>query len=484
MHTTPLQTLIALGLALCPFPALAQDDAPAAVRVEADSSPTIRVEGERLTITFDGALPREFSLGCAPNAHGVAGGVLAVACDRRVRLVTLRDADEIAVTEDVRLEHSVVDIYARAGRLWIELDDGTAVAADAMTRAPAPEPEASPSASTGAPAEPDASLEIYGHVVDVRRDRSRATVDVGERDGLLPGARMALTSGEAEPVIAEVVAVSPTTAEVRYGFNEDVDDGAAARSTDQQVSASVWRFPEYRMAFRASGRAGLILGDLGFTASVDGAGTFRFGRAAFARVALRPTGASVAKGNVSDVEADTEPGRDFGFGGGYGLVGYEFGYGAAGIGLGFDQAFTEAEREWDPLTNTRWVSEPWRYGPRLSLPMMLRVGTEDGYHVEWTTLLTSRESRIRLHAFDARVQVPIGGAWLFAEGSGGIGTPGFHAALGVRYRMRGNGGPGTTLLLVAAGATGTTRQAPTQADGRFNNDRTGPAAQVGIETRL
>lgn len=452
-----------LGLLLVVLASTARaQDAPA----ESPPIEAARVEGDRLILPGD--LPRAITLPCTPTYHAAHGTRLYAACGARLLII---DVEGPTLVADRVLETPVSGVHQSGDRVWLELSDGRALAADSVgdaTLTPPPPPETAPppplEPTPTIPPPPSSNTSAWtqprpGRVLSLVD--GVAVVDLGRDDGLVVGRRVTFGSpdpgdpwGGTAQVVGVVDAVSPDRSRVQLGFGEQVEEGDEVRVTEAPPTARRAGPPRGARdwAVGATLRAFTPAQDLGLSLSVGAHVWRRLGRVGFAEAHLRPTGFSVAKGD------------DFGFGGGYVLFGIDMPLFAAGAGVGVEQILHE---------DFGFVDG---YRPAVTFPVRARFGSEDGVMFELTTLLGVVYSETQFLGVDVEMQAPIlRGSWLFVEGGGGR-LPYWNTHVGVRHRLGGNGEAGTTFLRAAAGVAGTTEKTPA----RF---RLGPSLSVGFESR-
>jgi len=493
-------------IAVCFLGALsASTGAAQAPSTPATSPFQVEVRGAALFVGAADSVPRRLALPCEPivqqqvvDANSIR---LYLACAQRVLVLDVATTG-VAIMDDVALRSAVRGSHEVSGQTWLELEDGSAQRIDApssasalaqptvtATAAPAapipsvPSP-AAPIPGVPSPAAPAAaSTAVTGRVSQLRPQDRAFVVNLGSADGLTPGMRIAVSSGDHEAADAHVVtgAVRSTTdhsALVSLAYDEQVAVGQRAEIADRVGRTASRRIGEwpYRLSIRGDLRPSLVLDGVGANLALEGEATLHQG-IGVVTLRLSSSGVSFAKRTVDASSYDGDTGADFGFGGGYVLGGVDLGFVAVSAGVGVTRLYEEEVGRYVSGTGSWVVVTPAGFTPALTFPLRLRIGREDSIHAEVTQIAGYERSRLRWLGVEARLLVPAGPVWIFGEGAGGR-MPAFHGTAGVRVPLSGNGGPGSVLLNVGAGAAGTTEQTEAQ------TTRVGPAVQVGLERRL
>jgi len=483
-------------IAICFFGALsASTGAAQAPSTPATSPFQVEVRGAALFVGAADSVPRRLALPCEPivqqqvvDANSIR---LYLACAQRVLVLDVATTG-VAIMDDVALRSAVRGSHEVSGQTWLELEDGSAQRIDASSSAsslaqPTVTATAAPAApipSVPSPAAPAAaSTAVTGRVSQLRPQDRAFVVNLGSADGLTPGMRIAVSSGDHEAADAHVVtgAVRSTTdhsALVSLAYDEQVAVGQRAEIADRVGRTASRRIGEwpYRLSIRGDLRPSLVLDGVGANLALEGEATLHQG-IGVVTLRLSSSGVSFAKRTVDASSYDGDTGADFGFGGGYVLGGVDLGFVAVSAGVGVTRLYEEEVTRYESGTGSRVVVTPAGSTPALTFPLRLRIGREDSIHAEVTQIAGYERSRLRWLGVEARLLVPAGPVWIFGEGAGGR-LPAFHGTAGVRVPLSGNGGPGSVLLNVGAGAAGTTEQTEAQ------TTRVGPAVQVGLERRL
>jgi hypothetical protein len=298
-------------------------------------------------------------------------------------------------------------------------------------------PVSTPQAAPAAP-ERAAEAERVGRVVEQRA--TVVVIDLGTQHGLAVGSRVAffaqreqqLVAGEKAAVVEDLVAVGAVTAvseghaEVRLGIGESVSDGAAARPTEQEITASRWLPPRtgglWSVAFTA--RPFLAIGALGFGTLSDLIVGYRFATSARLQLVLEPLAVGIADdGNVFSSAGN--------------LIGsYDRELFEIGLGAGWS-AVNEGARA---------------YG--LSIAQLARLGAEDGVYLTVRNTFILYDEEFRYGGTLGTLMVPIGErSWLFGRGGGG--QAGYnYGELGLRLLVTGRGLNDSLFLSASLGGGG------------------------------
>lgn len=449
-------------------------DTPAAGTAPSDADLAARATIDGLNLVVPGELPRRIALPCAPTFHASVGARLVVACQDRVITLAFR-AGQPELSADRRVGSPVTGSHLVAEELWLELSDGSAVAASTVAtpeplvaassvQQPTEIPPPPPTNTTPAvPRNATVPLEIArGQATEVTADT--VVIDVGEDQGLEVGMTVVFRSSEQDEagwasrqqVVGEVDAVQASRARVRIGWGEIVRVGDEAFPSSVGPTRRLAGPPQSDRAWtvRINLHTLVPTDNLGISLAVEGFARRRIRKIGFVGIHVRPTGFSVASGN------------NFGFGGGYIMAGVSTRLFGVGSGVGIESTFL----------NRFFGGSSGGYRPYVTFPTRLRIGSEDGVFWSLTTLIAFAEEQMQFLGVETEFQFPIvSGSWLFFEGSGGR-LPTWHTIMGVRHRLSGNGGPGSLLLRVGLGVAGITDFSP-------GGLLIGPSVSAGIEAR-
>jgi hypothetical protein len=295
------------------------------------------------------------------------------------------------------------------------------------------------------------ALGVKGSVIGV--DDLSATISVGARQGLTPGARILFVGRATQPdepfdkhtpdqVIGEVVNVTEDAALVALGMLESVSVGQHAEVTALRPSARriAPLRPPAMLIVEGGLRPFLPIRRVSVGAFADLAVTYLPSIPMFVRAELLPAGGRVGAG------------ADMGALGGLLSVGYDHRYVSIGLGVGvlLHRDFVEHTSNVDGGTYLGAAL------PRLQFAQLLRAGARDGLHLSVKTAFALASDRWRLASVTVSGQVPV--ATKVALNPRILVGPGagiFLAELGVRLLVRGDGGHGSLFVRPVAGVSGT-----------------------------
>jgi hypothetical protein len=405
-------------------------------------------------------------------------------------VVRFEETGKPKLVETRGLSGDVVGLFREDGRIWVKVSrleaypvDETPVVGPKPAAAPLPAPAAPASPPPPAPlpppqAAPPPPPQYEGRVVEVLP--GEVVVSLGTEHGLDVGQRVELSEESAEVVgggersrrrsplaVGVVNSVSPRFSRVKLGLNERVPLGATARSTVGPPTRSatappraggIWEVDVMLRPFLALERLGG-----GFLAST--ALGYRFESNLHLEARVDPFGLGDAEGEDSAAPLTALL-----------LFAYDQHLFEIGLGLG-GQTVNAVPFGGDPGSGTL-VSQ------------VLRLGAEDGLHLDLRSDIVLFHSRFSFSGLTGEGQIPVGTAsWLLFRGAGGNAGYGY-GELGLRVLLRGNGDEGSTFLTVAAGGavvfkSQSCRELPSgfSCDGN-DTSASGPMAGVGATWRF
>jgi hypothetical protein len=295
------------------------------------------------------------------------------------------------------------------------------------------------------------ALGVKGSVIGVHD--LQATISVGARQGITPGARILFVAQPTRPdepfdkhapdqVIGEVVNVTEDAALVALGMLESVSVGQSVEVTALRPSARriAPLRPPAMLILEGGLRPFLPIRRVSVGAFADLAVTYLPSIPMFVRAELLPAGGRVGAG------------ADMGALGGLLSVGYDHRYVGIGLGVGvlLHRDFVEVPGDIDGAMRLGAVR------PRLQFAQLLRAGARDGLHLSVKTAFALASERWRLASVTVAGQVPVATkVALNPRIMVGPGAGIFLAELGVRLLVRGDGGHGSLFVRPVAGVAGT-----------------------------
>ncbi len=316
---------------------------------------------------------------------------------------------------------------------------------------PAPVMIAPPAFQGGRPIDSLAALGVKGEVIAVHD--LTATVSIGARQGVAPGARVLFIAQAVRPddpfaagtkqqvVIGEVINVTEDAALVSIGMLESVVVGQQVEVTAQRPSARRLAPPRTTATLIMEGglRPFLPIRRVSIGAFADLALTYLPPIPMFVRAELLPAGGRVGAGS------------DTGALGGLLSLGYDQRYVAIGLGVGvvYHRDFVDG----DDSSDSAGLGSAQ---PRFQFAQLLRAGARDGLHLSVKTAFALAEERWRLASVTVAGQVPVATRVALAPRimiapNAGV----FLAEAGVRLLVRGDGGHNSLFLRPVAGVSGT-----------------------------
>lgn len=299
--------------------------------------------------------------------------------------------------------------------------------------------------------QPVPALGLKGQVIAVHD--LTATVSVGARQGVAPGAHVLFIGQASSPddpfvrgtedqvVIGEVINVTEDAALVSLGMLEGVAVGQQVEVTARRPSARRLAPPRTPATLIMEGglRPFLPIRRVSFGAFADLALTYLPSIPMFVRAELLPAGVRVGSGS------------DMGALGGLLSVGYDQRYIAIGLGAGvvYHRDFVDGGSSGDStsLGAAR---------PRFQFAQLMRAGARDGLHLSVKTAFALASERWRLASVTVAGQVPVATRVALAPRitvAPNVGV--FLAEVGVRLLVRGHGGHNSLFLRPVAGVSGT-----------------------------
>jgi hypothetical protein len=380
------------------------------------------------------------------------------------------------------------------GRVWVKvltlearpLSSAVAVAAVSFPSEearplppPAPvRPLARPEPRTVSEDEAEPARSTVGEVLKSRP--GQVVISLGSADGVMLSDRIELAfeadddSGPAalsrETLAVGVVThVSPHTAKVRLGMNEQVPVGALASVTRAPASASLIGPPRVTGVWDAEGMARpfAAIGELGGGVLLSASLTRRFVGHLALRASLDPLALADVQGRPS---LNAASGAFF--------ASYDSMFFEMGLGFG-GQTVNQTEFFVDP-------------GSGWNVAQLVRFGAQDGLNLSARTSVVLFRSEFEFGGMVATLQIPVSrNYWLLFGGGGGNAGYGY-GEFGVRVLLDGNGHAGTKFLRVTAGGASVFSSATCEEFDEFNqfpvcrDPRTygGPMAGIGGEWRF
>jgi hypothetical protein len=449
---------------------------PPAQEGRAPDQPQVRLDHTALVLTLEDGSEHRAELGCGGQGLLAHGSLVYVRCgEAGVAVVDVSDPRAPRMVGRVPSPGEVRSLFVRQDRVWMEVAHtearpiGAVVPGDAGAVGTAGTPTVLAAAASGRATVPQ------GEVVEARP--KAVVVSLGSDHGLALGDHVELFTVETVTVVGRPVtqertaaigvveALAGDRAEVRLGFGERVPDGTRARPTTRPSTENLIAPPRQGGLYeiQAFVRPFVPLGRLGFGVLSDASLTYRGTRHWFLRVVMEPAGFGTGEEEV------------IGAFGAAMLAGYDHPYFGMGIGLGMMQV----NRPVGDITTTQ---------TGLALGQTVRFGAIDGLKLEVTNMLvlvetgsgTVTRDELRWGSALASLQIPIvPDGWIVTRAGGG--RPGhiFFDA-GLRWAVRGDGGPGSLFLVPSLGGVWLRRWDRTS--GR-SIQRAGPAVGLGVEWR-
>jgi hypothetical protein len=327
-------------------------------------------------------------------------------------------------------------------------------------------------------AEADPAERAVGEVL--KSKPGEVVISLGSANGVMPSDRIELAfepdddSGPAALsretlAIGVVTNVSPHTAKVRLGMNEQVPVGTLASVTPAPTSASLIAPPRVTGVWAADvmARPFAAIGELGGGVLLSATLTRRF----VGHLALRASLDPLALADVQGRASLTAVNATF-------IASYDSSFFEMGLGFGA-QTVNETDFFVDP-------------GSGLNVAQLVRFGTQDGLNLSARTSVVLFRREFEFGGMVANLQIPVSrNYWLLFGGGGGNVGYGY-GEFGVRALLDGNGHAGTKFLTVTAGGAAVFSSASCEAFDQFNqfpvcgDARTygGPMAGLGSEWRF
>lgn len=297
-------------------------------------------------------------------------------------------------------------------------------------------------------------------------------VSLGEDDGVSRSDRVELYLPSSDPdelesseqllAVGVVTSVSGGKSKVRIGLNEEVPEGALARLTRSQPTASLAAPPRAGGLWSAEvmARPFAAMEELGGGILLSAAVGRRFTSNWSLRAVLDPA----ALADVQDRESVSAAN--------FALLGsYDAHYFEMGLGFGAQT-----------VNEPSFLLEP---GSGLAVSQLLRLGTTDGLNIIARTSIVLFHSQFEFGGMVATAQIPVSrGFWLQLGGGGGAVGYGY-GELGLRVLMAGNGLRGSKFLTVTAGGAGVFEGLRCDPFGSCDSKSYGgPMAGIGSEWRF
>jgi hypothetical protein len=305
----------------------------------------------------------------------------------------------------------------------------------------------------------------------------QVVISLGSADGVTSGDRIELAlevdddSGPAaftrETLAVGVVThVSPRTAKVRLGMNEQVPVGALASVTREPSSSSLIGPPRVTgvWAAEAMARPFAAIGELGGGVLLSASLTRRFVGHLALRASLDPLAIADVQGRASLTAAS-----------GAFVASYDSSFFEMGLGFGA-QTVNETEFFVDP-------------GSGWNVAQLVRFGAQDGVNLSARASVVLFRQEFEFGGMVANLQIPVSrNYWLLFGGGGGNVGYGY-GEFGVRVLLDGNGHAGTKFLTITAGGASVFSSATCEEFDQFpvcRDPRTygGPMAGIGSEWRF
>jgi hypothetical protein len=393
---------------------------------------------------------------CDLKAAFASGELRYVACGGAgVWIVRVRPGMPPVTLERRELDGDVIGFFVHNGHLWVQT---ASVQARRLVpveghpdapgvQAPAPAPLPAPTGAAPAPTRPavpvvqavDAERPPREGVV-IEAESDHVIVDLGSRDGLRDGARVALYERVQERLatgissdrlellaVGRVNGVAGDRARVMLGLNERVPTGAIARLSNEPLTAGSVAPPRvgnlWEVGFLA--RPFLVLENLGAGVFADLRVGYRTDYNVHYEAFVMPVAFAAAE------EGQTFPAAAVI------TASYDSRLFEVGLGIG-GQTVNDSAFDLEP-------------GTGITALQRVRLGARDGLHLEGLFYVALFHSEFDFSSVRVNGQIPMSrGSWLIASGSGGSLGIG-HGEIGLRMLLSGNGDRGSFFLTTTVG---------------------------------